>query len=186
MRWRVDLPGGGNLVTFGEALLACHASLYRYARALSRDPVAAEELLQETYGLALAAKKRPSLATEDNLRPWLFTIMRNRWYNQTRQHRKDVATDALREPDIACEETPETTVSRRLLQSEVRDAVDALPENYREVVVLRELENLTYAEISNLIGCPVGTVMSRLSRARALLRQLLVNIAPERKGVSPS
>ena len=77
---------------------------------------------------------------------------------------------------------PETAVSRRFLQSEVRDAVDTLPEAYRELILLREIESLSYAEIAALLNCPLGTVMSRLARARTLLRQLLVLIAPMPKG----
>jgi RNA polymerase sigma-70 factor, ECF subfamily len=165
-------------------LLACHASLYRYARALSRDPVMAEELVQETFIRALSAKKHPFPTTEENVRPWLFTILRNHWLNELRQRKQAGSAGELRESEVAYGDTPETAVSRRFLQSEVRDAVDALPEVYREVIVLREMENLSYAEIAQLLGCPAGTVMSRLARARTQLRSLLMRIAPVSKGAA--
>jgi len=74
-------------------------------------------------------------------------------------------------------------VVRRLLQSEVRDAVDGLPEVYREVIVLREMENLSYDEIARLLGCPVGTVMSRLARARLSLRRALARYSNANEGI---
>jgi len=160
------------LASFSEALLACHDSLFRYARALTHDTVVAEELVQEAYRRALSARKHPVPPTEESLRPWLFTIARNYWYNDLRRRRSLEPYDAVEDKEPVAE-TPETILSRRLLQSEVRDAVGALPEVLREVIVLREIEALSYAEIATLQECPVGTVMSRLARARATLRNLL-------------
>jgi RNA polymerase sigma-70 factor (ECF subfamily) len=177
--WGVLSSGGPDLVTFGDALLACHAAIYRYARALSRDPVTADELVQEAYRKALAARRFPHPPTEENLRPWLFTIVRNHWHNERRRQKREA--DSGEEP--VHEETPEVVLHRRYLQSEVRDAIDSLPESSREVIVLREMENLSYAEIAALLDCPVGTVMSRLARARTLLRNRLARIAPP-KGVA--
>jgi RNA polymerase sigma-70 factor (ECF subfamily) len=73
-------------------------------------------------------------------------------------------------------ETPERLLTRRMIRSEVRHALEALPESYREVVMLREIESMSYAEIAAIVQCPVGTVMSRLARGRALLRELLVKL----------
>lgn len=182
LNWRVVIQGGSPLASFADTLLACHGAIYRYARALARDPMAAEELVQETFRRALAAKRRPSPPTEENLRPWLFTILRNHWHNEARQ-RRNMATEDV-EMEALCLETPESALSRRFLQSEVREAVDALPEGFREVIVLREMENLSYADIARLLDCPVGTVMSRLARARAQLRQMLVQIAPQARGAA--
>jgi RNA polymerase sigma-70 factor (ECF subfamily) len=70
-------------------------------------------------------------------------------------------------------------VARKLLQSEVRDAIDSLPEQFREVVLLRDIEGLSYAEIAVIAGCPLGTVMSRLARARQALRRSLCVPSPE-------
>jgi RNA polymerase sigma-70 factor (ECF subfamily) len=114
---------------------------------------------------------------EETVRPWLFTILRHIWQNELRRQRHDVRAHAAYQAhaDAATVESPEANYSRRLLESEVRQAVDALPEPYREVIVLRELENFTYAEIAAILNCPTGTVMSRLARGRALLRQALVS-----------
>ena len=169
---RVLRIGGPPLATFGDALLACHASLFRYARALAHDPVTAEELVQEAYRRALAARKYPYPATEENLRPWLFTIVRNRWFNDLRRRRTEEASESAESEPVSLD-TPDTILTRRLLQSEIRDAVGALPDVLREVVVLREIESLSYAEIARLQDCPIGTVMSRLARARAALRAAL-------------
>ena len=161
---------------FDDLLLACHASIYRYARALCHDPNEAEELVQETFRRALSSRRRPSPLAVDAIRPWMFTILRNHWINGLRHRRHEADLD----PDfeVPVSETPESLLSRRFLQSEVRDALDALPATYREVIVLREMEGLSYREIAHLLGCPAGTVMSRLARARALLRGMLVSHTP--------
>jgi len=172
------VSGESKLGTFGDALVACHTSVYRYARGLCHDPAEAEELVQETYRRALAAARRPASLSADSLRPWLFTILRNHWHNEVRRRGKAPLADFEPETDLASPETPESVVSRRFLQSEVRDALDALPEPYREVIVLREIENLSYAEIAEILDCPAGTVMSRLARARNLLRRQLEAINP--------
>ena len=160
-----------------EVLLACHAPLYRYARSLCRDLAAAEDLVQETFRRALAAKGKPREATLENVRPWMFTIMRHIWQNDLRHRVNDPlrssATAILVPPEP---ETPEGVLTRKMIRSEVQHALEALPEAYREVVMLREIESMTYTEIAAIIQCPVGTVMSRLARGRALLRELLVNL----------
>jgi RNA polymerase sigma-70 factor (ECF subfamily) len=160
-----------------ERLLACHAPLYRYARSLCRDNAAAEDQVQETYRRALAARRKPEPPTLENLRPWMFTILRHIWQNELRQRSHDPlhasATAIIVPPEP---ETPEGVLARKMIRSEVRHALDALPEPYREIVVLREIESMSYSEIATIVQCPVGTVMSRLARGRALLRQLLVKL----------
>lgn len=130
-------------------------------------------MVQETYQRALAAKRKPQVATTDEVRPWMFTILRNIWQNERRR--------MSRSPEIFCDsaaaiagENSEAAISRKLLVSEVRAAVDSLPVAWREVIVMRDVEDLSYAEMAAVLGCPVGTVMSRLSRARTALRELLV------------
>lgn len=132
--------------------------------------------MQETFRRALAAKRRPALLTLESVRPWMFTILRNHWHNQARHRRIDAELEASSE--VATLETPESIVSRRFLQSEVRDALDALPPAYREVIVLREMEDLSYREIAALLDCPVGTVMSRLARGRMQLRRMFLGMVP--------
>jgi RNA polymerase sigma-70 factor (ECF subfamily) len=148
-------------------------SLYRYARSLSRDTSVAEELVQEAYRKALGAANRPVPPTEEATRAWLFTILRNLWHNEVR-HRNRWASAGSTLDDIAVGSEPlDAQVARKLLQCEVRDAIDMLPEQFREVVLLRDIEGLSYAEIAHIAGCPVGTVMSRLARARESLRRTL-------------
>lgn len=163
---------------FGDILLACHAALYRYARSLSRDPGVAEELVQETFRRALAASYKPAPATEENTRAWSFVILRNLWRNEVRLRNRWTASSALLDSLTTESEPLDLQVSRKLLRSEVRHAIDMLPESFREIVVLRDIEGMSYSEIAAVLGCPIGTVMSRLARARATLRRVLCGVAP--------
>jgi RNA polymerase sigma-70 factor, ECF subfamily len=176
---RCDLQGGGFLPSFAECVLGCYASLYRYARSLCGEQWEAEELVQETYKRALAAKRRPVAADADEIRPWIFTIMRHVWQNERRRIARSQETLFDDTVGIASGESVELAVSRKLLVSEVRAAVDSLPVLWREIIVMRDLEELSYAQIAVVLGCPVGTVMSRLARAREALRQLLTPRVPE-------
>ena len=171
------------LTSFGECALACHASLYRYARSLWGEQAEAEELLQETYKRALAAKRKPAAAT-DQIRPWMFTIMRHAWSNERRRQARiaEIWLDdagALEAPG-----SPEELLGQKLLVSEVREALDSMPVLWREVVVMRDIEELSYSEIASILGCPIGTVMSRLARARSALRQLLTSRIPVSRRLS--
>lgn len=162
--------------------LIWYSSLYRYARALCHDPPLAEELVQEAYKRALAAPRKPASAGSADFRRWLFTILRHLWQNELRQRH----SHSLREADYRSAtqkrgESPEAILDRRLLQSEVLHALDSLPETYREVLILREFEDLSYAEIAEVLECPAGTVMSRLARGRELLRRHLVGSRPAHK-----
>jgi RNA polymerase sigma-70 factor, ECF subfamily len=159
-------------------VLGCHTSLYRYARSLCGEPWEAEELLQETYKRALAAKRKPVAANADEIRPWIFTIMRHIWQNERRRLSRSHET-LFEEAAVVSGGNAELAISRQLLVSEVRAAVDSLPAPWREIIVMRDMEDLSYAQIAEVLGCPVGTVMSRLARARGALRQLLTPRAPE-------
>lgn len=166
------------LPSFGECVLACHASLYRYARSLCGEPQGAEELLQETYKRALAAKRKPHAEDADEIRPWIFTIMRNIWQNERRRLARSQESLYDEAESLASNEDAELEISRKLLVSEVRAAVDSLPVAWREVIVMRDMEDLSYSQIAAVLGCPIGTVMSRLARARAALRQSLMPRVP--------
>jgi RNA polymerase sigma-70 factor (ECF subfamily) len=159
--------------------MGCYPSLYRYARSLCGEPWEAEELLQETYKRALAAKRKPVVADADEIRPWIFTIMRHVWQNERRRMSRSQETEFDDAAAIVSDENVELAMSRKLLVSEVRAAVDSLPGPWREIIVMREIEDLTYAQIATVLGCPAGTVMSRLARARGALRQLLTPRTPE-------
>jgi RNA polymerase sigma-70 factor (ECF subfamily) len=119
------------------------------------------------------------LRSGDSAKSWLFTILRNTWLNQLRHRRTapdliDLDADENRayEPADAAQNPHREYVSR-VEREQVRAAIQQLPVEFREIVILREYEELSYQEIAAILNCPVGTVMSRLARARAKLRDLL-------------
>ena len=134
-------------------------------------------MLQETYKRAWAAKRRPVAADADEIRPWLFTIMRHIWQNERRRMSRSQET-LFEDAAVVSGENAELAMSRKLLVSEVRAAVDSLPVLWREIIVMRDMEDHSYAQIATVLGCPIGTVMSRLSRARGALRRLLMPRVP--------
>jgi RNA polymerase sigma-70 factor, ECF subfamily len=151
--------------------------LYSYALALSRNRVDAEDLVQETYVRAIPAVRR--LRKESNVKSWMFTILRNIWLNQLRQPRMAVqmsGTDidqVLPEFRAPSAKDPHSLLLISLDQDQVRQAISRLPVDSREIILLREFEDLSYQEIASVLKCPIGTVMSRLGRARSKLRELL-------------
>lgn len=152
-------------------------NLYRYALVLTHSQVEAEDLVQETYVRAIEAFAR--LREDSNVRGWLFTILRNLWFNQLRKHRTgpqlvEVDADGLFIDELAGN-LPD---AHEILEKEesalnVRAAIKKLPSEFQEILMLREFEELSYQEIATVLGCPAGTVMSRLGRARAKLKVLL-------------
>jgi RNA polymerase sigma-70 factor (ECF subfamily) len=151
--------------------------LYGYAMVLSRDRTEAEDLVQETCFRAVKALE--SLQPGSNAKSWLFTILRNVWLNQVRQRRTapeilelDVDESSL---GMAVEgsKDPFALYVSKVERDQVREAIQQLPDEFREIIVLREYEELSYQEIATLLDCPAGTVMSRLGRARSKLRSLL-------------
>ena len=149
--------------------------LYSYALVLTRNRSEAEDLLQETYVRALGAMGR--LRTGSNVKSRLFTILRNIWFNQLRHQRtaKLVAMDGEESAmDIAeTAKDPYAFYVSKMEQEQVREAIQQLPVDFLEIILLREFEELSYQEIATILDCPAGTVMSRLARARAKLRTLL-------------
>jgi RNA polymerase sigma-70 factor, ECF subfamily len=152
--------------------------LYSYALVLSRNRSEAEDLVQETYVRALGAMGR--LRPESNVKSWLFTILRNIWLNQLRQRR---TAPQIVEMDVEginvgigtknADDDPYALYVSTLERNQVREAIQQLPAESREIILLREFEELSYQEIATILDCPTGTVMSRLARARAKLRALL-------------
>jgi len=144
---------------------------------LAHDRSAAEDLVQETYLRALSARRRADPA--QNLRGWLFTILHNVWRNERRRMRPEPLGEAIRPAPSAAvvwlqrTTDPEMELERGRLSESLRDAIEGLPEHFRAVVVLRGIEGFSYQEIASILGCPTGTVMSRLARGRALVRQRL-------------
>jgi RNA polymerase sigma-70 factor (ECF subfamily) len=152
-------------------------SLYSYALVLSRNQADAEDLVQETCVRALRAMDR--LRPDSNAKSWLFTILRNIWLNELRRRKiapnvGDSDSDEYGANRVA--DSSKDPYAAYLTDSEcerVRYAIEQLPVEFREVVLLREYEELSYEEIAAMLQCPVGTVMSRLARARSKLRELV-------------
>jgi RNA polymerase sigma-70 factor (ECF subfamily) len=157
-----------------ELLVMPHlAAGYNLARWLTRNEHDAEDLVQDAY---LRAFRAFDGYRGGDARVWLLKIVRNTCYTWLRQRRGTLAETAADDPadlpdDLA--DAPEAQVIRCDDGLIVRDALDALPVEFREAVVLRELEGLSYKEIAEATGTPIGTVMSRLSRGRKLLQESL-------------
>lgn len=157
--------------------------VFRLTMWLARDRTEAEDIVQETCTQALQSFHRFQPGT--NPRAWLVAIMRHVRANRLRAQRRspvdarlDVETTLDRLP--AAEETPQ-----QVTEVEVLDALRELPEGFQEVVLLSDVEDLSYREIAGILGIPIGTVMSRLHRARRLLRASLASCA-EARGIGPS
>lgn len=143
--------------------------LRRYARALTGNREAADDLTQDT--LERAWSKRTLWQPGTNLRAWMFTVMHNVFINGTRSVRPTVSLE-----DVSADDTGAasgTSVETGVVLGELGRALTLLPEEQREVLLLVGLEQFSYAEASDVLGVPVGTVMSRLSRGRERLRILL-------------
>jgi RNA polymerase sigma-70 factor (ECF subfamily) len=167
------MDGPVSNVAFGQAALGHIDALYGYAMTLTRDVTEAEDLVQETYARATGAANR--FQSDTNLKAWLFVIMRNAWLNQVRHQNSGPRFVELDTNEQANETSnnPHIVYLRKLEREQVRGAIESLPDAYREIVILRDLEGFTYQEIANVLNCPAGTVMSRLGRARAKLREAL-------------
>jgi RNA polymerase sigma-70 factor (ECF subfamily) len=157
---------------FEHAVLPHLEAAYHLARWLTRDDHDAEDVVQEAYVRALTFFD--SFRGEDG-RAWLLAVVRNTCYTWLGKHRSQEPPVSLDERVHAAtsELNPEQVVLRRADAEELRAAVEALPVEFREVIVLRELEQLSYKEIAVVLGIPIGTVMSRLTRGRARLQQSL-------------
>ena len=174
------MAGGAADEVVRQALTHADA-LYNFARWLARDPVEAEDLVQETYARALGAAQQ--FEPGSNLKAWLFRILRNAFIDRRRRSRREASPPYLEDLD-ADGEVAEPALGelqldqiRALVAEDVATAVHALPESFRTVILL-DLEGMTEAEVANVLGCATGTVKSRLSRARALLRDRLAAYRP--------
>jgi RNA polymerase sigma-70 factor, ECF subfamily len=177
----METPAGNSI--FAASTLEHIDALYGYAMTLTRDRSEAEDLVQETYLRAVRAANQP--AGDGNLKAWLFVIMRNAWLNVIRhKHKGERIFEFEREEPPAATaidttSNPHVVYLRKLEREQVRAAIEKLPDAYREIVVLRDIEGFSYQEIAAVLNCPAGTVMSRLGRAREKLREVLSG----RKGV---
>lgn len=173
-----------------EDLIGQHLDgLYGAALRFTRNAVQAEDLVQDTVVRALRFRDRFEPGT--NFRGWIFTILTNTFIHRyRRQKREREALEGARREDVARElrsersvqqaHEPENTYLDAMLSDDVLAALDALPEEFRTVVVLCDIEGLAYKDIAEAVECPVGTVMSRLYRGRRMLEEKLLGVAIER------
>ena len=184
-----------------EALALPHLdALYSAGLRLTRNERDAEDLVQDSFMRAYRFFDKFERGT--NIKAWLFRILTNTFINRYRRTMKErnliegsereaVTERMMAQDSSAYGHTPEQAFFDRMLSDEVLKAVDALPVDFRMVVVLADLQDFAYKEIAEILACPVGTVMSRLFRGRRLLQKSLASYAaelgiqPEQKDLAP-
>jgi RNA polymerase sigma-70 factor (ECF subfamily) len=178
--------GGDRSREFEEVALVHLDSLYRSALRFTHNRAEAEDLVQETCLRAFRNFHRFNPGT--NCRAWLFTIMRNAFLNRLKRAGREVLEkdpsgwESVPAGVIelgSARDNPEEEFFQTVLHGDVDRALKALPLVFREAVILADLEGLSYKEVAQVLGCPAGTVMSRLFRGRHLLRQALAQFARE-------
>jgi len=161
-----------------QDLIAAIPRLRRYARVLTGTPHRADDLVQDT--LARAWAKRKLWRVGSDLRAWLFTIMHHLHVNQRAaawREVKNISLDGEGEYDVVSHEAQEERYLSRIELREVMQRVSRLPPDQREILLLVAVEELRYHEVAAVLGIPIGTVMSRLSRARHKLRRMAMEPA---------
>lgn len=172
---------------FEQMVLPHRDALYGHALAMTHNADEAEDLVQETTLRALRGFE--SFRAEGPIRAWLLTILRNLFINSYRTRSRTpqaVALDALDQPDQipTPQPSPERLVFSRLESEAIHRAVAALPTDYQTVLILSDERGMSYQEISEQLTIPVGTVRSRLSRARSRVRRALFSWRPDAQGSS--
>jgi RNA polymerase sigma-70 factor, ECF subfamily len=167
------------------------ALLYNYALRMTGSTLDADDLLQETFLKAYRFWDKYEQGT--NIRAWLFRIMKNSYINRYRKETKEPATvgyeevegyfTSVRDESVSLNDLQQS-LTNNLLDDDVASAVADLPEEFRTVVILCDIEGLSYEEIAEFVDIPLGTVRSRLHRGRKLLRDRLLNYARKRGYVS--
>ncbi len=161
--------------------------LYNYALRMTYNRTDAEDLVQETFLKAFRFWESYEKGT--NIRAWLFRIMKNAYINRYRKEKKEPETVEYEEVENFYNSVRETasessdlqeTLYNNLLEDDVATAIAELPEDFRTVVILCDIEGLTYEEVAEFVDCPIGTVRSRLHRGRKLLRAKLLDYARKR------
>jgi len=180
------IRNAGQVSEFEDVALVHLDLLYRAALRLTHNRAEAEDLVQETWLRAL--RHFDQFDPGSNCRAWLLTILRNAFLNRLRREGREIlesdmvadGTAAARlEEASATHSSPEENFFQAMLHGDVDRALKTLPLPFRFVVTLADLEGFTYKEIAQVLDCPIGTVMSRLARARQLLRKELVPLARE-------
>jgi len=160
---------------FEELALPLFEPLYNYARWLTHDPIEAEDLVQETYLKGL--RGFGSFAPGTNFRAWMYRILRNTFLTSRSGLRAVPPLSIDEDPDtyeqLSVEETPESLFLARADSEMLRQTMESLPLPFREVLVLSDVENMSYREIAETLSIPIGTVTSRLIRARQKVRNTL-------------
>jgi RNA polymerase sigma-70 factor (ECF subfamily) len=167
-------------------------ALYNYALRMTGDPNDADDLLQDTYLKAFRFWDKYEKGT--NIRAWLFRIMKNSYINLYRKSSKEPDTVDYEDVQnfyqtIRDQSTDPNDLQEKLfgslLEDDVARALESLPEDFRTVIILCDIEGFTYEEIAEFVECPVGTVRSRLHRGRRLLRDKLFDYARKKGYIHP-
>jgi RNA polymerase sigma-70 factor (ECF subfamily) len=171
--------------SFEELAMPLFSQLYNFACWLAGDRAAAEDLVQETY--LKAFRGFSSFQQGTNFRAWMYRILRNTFLTTQTGLKATASIDdedeAPLEPQTG--DTPESILLARDAQEKIRAALELLPVHHREIILLSDIEEMSYQEISRSLSIPIGTVMSRLSRARHAMRILLTADHPSDKEPSP-
>lgn len=148
--------------------------LYSLALRLTSNSVDAEDLVEDTFLRAFRFISKFKKGT--NIKSWLFRIMHNLFINNYRKKKREPEILELKEEILTEQDIPQDFFSK-FLDTEIQEALDSLHEEFKEVVVLSDLEDFSYKEISEILNCPIGTVRSRLSRGREILFKKLYDYA---------
>jgi RNA polymerase sigma-70 factor (ECF subfamily) len=159
--------------TFEDLALPLLDQLYNFARWLTQDTTEAEDLVQETYAKALRGFSSFKVGT--NFRAWMYRILRNSFLSSRTGLKATVPFEQEDHETVPAADstTPESLLIAEANRQMVKSALEELPVHYREILLLCEVEEMSYQEIAETLAIPIGTVMSRLSRARKALRGLL-------------
>jgi len=166
------------LAGFEELAMPLFDSLYNFASWLVHNKSNAEDLVQETYLKAL--RGFASFQPGTNFRAWMFRILRNTFLSSRSTLARRMTVEIDSEDDVtmlpATSATPESLLIERSQENAVRSAIEQLPVIFREVLLLCDVEDASYREISEILSIPMGTVMSRLTRARKAVRESLLSV----------
>jgi RNA polymerase sigma factor (sigma-70 family) len=156
---------------FEEVVLPHLDAAFNYARWLTKNEADAQDVVQDAYVRAL---RFFSSLRDDDARAWLLTIVRNTWYGRfSGRAERSVVFDEIKDSRSDERLDPEALMLQQQAVDTVRRAIEELPVDFREVIVLRELEGMSYKDIAAVAGIPMGTVMSRLARGRERLLVIL-------------
>ena len=170
----------GDIEAYGKIVNRYRVRLYNFVFRFVSDRETAEDIVQETF--LRAFRKRKEYRAIANFSTWLFTIAGNLAKSELRRrkrwrlfslHRDDESDTGLALPDETYR--PDTITESSIADVHIQEAISSLPANYRQVILLRDVEGMSYQEISEIVSCPVGTVKSRVNRARLKLQQKLKN-----------